>query len=327
MPHPSKTLEVCFVFFALVLAPARLLAAEGALPSRDTAAGWVKSSANPVLGGSLGTCFDVAVLQEGTVYRMWFSWRPRKSIALVESSDGAHWSQPRIVLGPNPQTDWEADLNRPAVVSRPDGYHLWYTGQARGQSWIGHATSADGLSWKRASSRPVLSPDRPWEKGAVMCPDVLWDDQAKLFRLWYSGGEQYEPDAIGYATSPDGDAWSKHAGNPVFKAEPTNPWERHKVTACQVVRHGPWHYMFYIGFRDIDHAQIGLARSLDGLTGWQRHPANPIISPTPNAWDHDACYKPSVIFDGRNWRLWYNGRHGGTEQIGLATHPGPDLGF
>ena len=99
------------------------------------------------------------------------------------------------------------------------------------------------------------------------------------------------------------------------------------MTACNIVRHGPWHYMFYIGFRDIDHAQIGLARSRDGLTDWQRHPANPIISPTPEAWDHDACYKPSVIFDGRNWLLWYNGRHGNIEQIGLATHPGPDLGF
>ncbi|MGO9202308.1 MAG: family 43 glycosylhydrolase [Limisphaerales bacterium] len=322
-----QTLEACFVLLAPVVASAPLMAGEEALAPRDTAAGWVKYGANPVLGGGLGTCFDVSVLREDGVYRMWFSWRPRKSIALVESSDGAHWSQPRIVLGPNPESDWEADLNRPAVVKRPGGYHLWYTGQARGQSWIGHATSADGLSWKRAGSRPVLSPDRPWEKAAVMCPDVLWDDQAGGFRMWYSGGEQYEPDAIGYATSPEGDAWSKRAENPVFKADPKNPWEQYKVTACQVVRQGPWHYMFYIGFRDLDHAQIGLARSRDGLTDWQRHPANPILSPTPKAWDHDACYKPCAIFDGRNWLLWYNGRHGNVEQIGLATHPGPDLGF
>jgi len=30
-------------------------------------------------------------------------------------------------------------------------------------------------------------------------------------------------------------------------------------------------------FRDIDHAQIGLARSKDGLTHWERCPDNPII--------------------------------------------------
>ncbi|MGA2866575.1 MAG: family 43 glycosylhydrolase [Verrucomicrobiota bacterium] len=308
-------------------APAPAFAADNTPPHHDTSAGWVKSSANPVLGGSLGTCFDISVLREGSAYRLWFSWRPRKSIALVEGPDGLHWSQPRIVLGPNPQTDWEADLNRPAVVNAPDGYHLWYTAQARGRSCIGHATSPDGVSWKRARDKPVLSPDQPWEKVAVMCPDVAWDDHAKLFRLWYSAGEQYEPDAIGYATSPDGNAWTKRLDNPIFKAGPSNSWDQYKVTACHVLHHGRWHYMFYIGFRDVDHAQIGLARSRDGLTHWQRHPANPIIGPTPNAWDHDACYKPFALFDGRRWLLWYNGRHGPTEQIGLATHDGENLGF
>ncbi|HET6385472.1 MAG TPA: hypothetical protein VFJ58_18930, partial [Armatimonadota bacterium] len=99
------------------------------------------------------------------------------------------------------------------------------------------------------------------------------------------------------------------------------------VTACQVTRHGGWYYMFYIGFRDIDHAQIGLARSKDGIHHWKRLPANPIIRPGQNQWDADACYKPSAIFDGGRWMLWYNGRGGGVEQIGLATHPGEDLGF
>ena len=60
---------------------------------------------NPMLGGGLGTCFDVALLREGGMYRMWFSWRPRKSIALVESRDGVHWGESRIALGPNPATE------------------------------------------------------------------------------------------------------------------------------------------------------------------------------------------------------------------------------
>jgi beta-xylosidase len=99
------------------------------------------------------------------------------------------------------------------------------------------------------------------------------------------------------------------------------------VTACQVVRRGDWYYMFYIGFRDVDHAQIGVARSRDGVTGWERHPDNPIVRPTPGGWDQDAVYKPSVLFDGQRWLMWYNGRRGGTEQIGLAVHVGEDLGF
>src|SRR5262249_30679741 len=157
---------------------------------------------------------------------------------------------------------------------RADGYHLWYTGQSRGHSAIGYATSADGVTWKRMSDRPVLSAELPWEKVAIMCPDVLWDETAQLFRMWYSGGEPNEPNAIGYAPTPDGVHWQKHASNPLFVPDPANAWEKHRVTACHVVRQGDWYVMFYIGFRDEPHAQIGLARSRDGVTNWQRHPAN-----------------------------------------------------
>jgi hypothetical protein len=38
-------------------------------------------------------------------------------------------------------------------------------------------------------------------------------------------------------------------------------------------------------------------------------------------------YKPFAVLDGTRWLLWYNGRRGGVEQIGLATHQGEDLGF
>jgi hypothetical protein len=307
----------------------------GALPPTPEAAttiatksAWEKYSGNPVMGGKYGTCFDISVLKEGETYRMWVSWRPKRSVALVESKDGLHWSEPpQIVLGPRVETGWEDDINRPVVIKREDGYHMWYTGQSEGHSRIGYATSPDGVKWKRMSQTPVLSPTEPWEKVALMCPDVIWDARAGMFRMWYSGGEQYEPDAIGYATSADGIHWTKHAGNPVFKSDPSAEWEKYKVTACQVVEDEGWYLMFYIGFRDVDHAQIGLARSKDGISHWERNPANPIVHPDPGAWDHDACYKPYAIFDSQKWLLWYNGRHGGLEQIGVALHEGHDLGF
>jgi predicted GH43/DUF377 family glycosyl hydrolase len=323
-------MEIDVTFLAIALLP--VVALVGLImpqsPSEKAGverSGWVKSSANPVLGGDLGTCFDACVLKEGKTFRMWFSWRPRKSIALTESRDGTHWSAPQIVLGPNPNTDWEADINRPGVVKRADGYHLWYTGQARERSWIGYATSKDGRTWTRQSEQPVLTADQPREKAAVMCPDVLWDARRHVFRMWYSGGEQYEPDAIGYAESPDGIRWTKRADNPIFRAGPSYLWEQYKVTACHIVPNRGWCYLFYIGFRDIDHAQIGLARSRDGLSGWERLPSNPILGPTEGSWDSDACYKPTVVQDGGRWLLWYNGRKGGMEQIGLAVHNGRDL--
>ena len=305
--------------------------ATGTIPSfaEGTSAGWRKYAGNPVLGGDLGTCFDVTLLKEADTYRMWFSWRPKRSVALTESKDGIHWSKPQIVLGPNNQMNWEDNINRPAVVKRQDGYHMWYTGQSRDQSWIGYVTSPDGIHWTRRSTEPVLSAEKSWEKVAVMCPHVLWDRNKQLYLMWYSAGEQYEPNAIGYATSSDGLHWTKRKDNPVFTADSTNEWEQHKVTACQVIPTGDWHIMFYIGFRNENHAQIGLARSRDGITNWQRHPDNPIIFPTKGSWDENACYKPFAIYDQptNRWLLWYNGRKGGVEQIGLAIHNGTDLGF
>ncbi|HTV56054.1 MAG TPA: hypothetical protein VMI06_14215 [Terriglobia bacterium] len=297
----------------------------------ESAGGWHKYPKNPVLGGKLGTCFDISVLKSGGGYLMWFSWRPTKSIALVESRNGIHWGRPLIALAPDPESGWEADINRPTVIGRAGEYRMWYTGQARGHSWIGYAVSQDEIHWKRMSPKPVLAPDRSWEKVAVMCPDVMWDSSARIYRMWYSGGNQYEPNAIGYATSPDGIHWRKSSANPIFGPDPDDKWERQRVTGCQVIRSGGWYYMFYIGFRDIDHAQIGLARSKDGIHGWQRLAANPIIRTgiRRSEWDHDACYKPYAVWDGRRsqWLLWYNGRNAHVEQIGLAIHPGHSFGF
>jgi predicted GH43/DUF377 family glycosyl hydrolase len=295
----------------------------------ETSSGWVKYENNPVLGGAnLGTCFDITMLQEDGFFKMWFSWRPKKSIAYTESKDGISWSDPVIVLSPA-NNDWEKNLNRPAVYKKDDVYHLWYTGQTNERSRIGYATSKDGLKWERQSEQPVLVSEKAWEKVAVMCPHVEWDNNAKQWRMWYSGGEQNEPNAIGYATSKDGLVWEKYENNPIFSSNKNTKWESHKVTACQILKHGDWWLMFYIGFEHENLARIGIARSKDGITNWERLPTNPIISPGKGKWDDIACYKPFVIYDAakKQWRLWYNGRNNQFERIGLAVHDGEDLGF
>jgi predicted GH43/DUF377 family glycosyl hydrolase len=326
---PTAILKTTFSSIVLFATIGFVICNQGAQAQTATAsiAGWEKYSGNPVLGGKYGTCFDLSALKERNGYRMWFSWRPKASVAVVESKDGFRWSEPAIVLAPNKATGWEDDINRPAVIKQGGAYRMWYTGQAGEHSALGYATSADGVVWRRMNDKPVLAPDQPWEKAAVMCPDVIWDESAHLYKMWYSGGEQYEPDAIGYATSPDGMVWTKDKSNPIFKSDPKIPWEQDKVTACQVVEDAGWYLIFYIGFRDVDHAQIGIARSRDGITNWQRLPANPIIRPGAGQWDADACYKPYAIFDGKDWLLWYNGRNGHLEQIGVAIHKGRNLGF
>lgn len=91
--------------------------------------------------------------------------------------------------------------------------------------------------------------------------------------------------------------------------------------------HDGWYWMFYIGYYKEDYAQIGVARSRDGVTEWERSKLNPIVAPDENAWDGDACYKPFVLNMGNRWKLWYNGRKEHKEQIGRAVLEASELTF
>ena len=282
--------------------------------------------ASPVFGdASTGTMFDAFVRERDGRLRMDVSWRPEKALAVTFSDDGIHWEKPVITLGCDPSTGWEDIVNRNCVLPDPagNGWLMWYTGQVwngdHGRSWIGLARSEDGISFHRFRKDPVLSPETPFERESVMNPFVLYEDGR--FRMWYAAGETYEPNAIYFAESEDGEHWRKDPHNPVFTAAPENEYERERIGACDVLREEDGGYlMFYIGYRDIHTASISAARSRDGITGWVRVPENPLVTPTPGGWDADSCYKPTAVraSDG-SYRLWYNGRRAANEYIGYAA--------
>ena len=302
-----------------------------------TAGNWTPYAGNPVLGnGKLGTCFDVNVVTDGPApYTMYFSWRPKKAIALVRSTDGFNWTQePEICLAPNPASGWEDLVNRSVTVKKDGVWHMWYTGQVfvngswrEGWSRIGYATSTDGVRFTRVRREPVMVPELPFEKTSVMNPYVRWDAKRALWRMWYAAGEIYEPNVLCYAESRDGLRWEKRK-EPVFEHGEALSWDRARVGACEVhpLPDGRW-AMFYIGYSDIDTARIGCAISADGITGWRRLGANPLVAPDLGTWNGSACYKPSCVRDEKNnrWMLWYNGRNGAPEYVGMAVHEGLDL--
>ena len=302
-----------------------------------TRGNWKKISNNPVITDQYGVVFDISVMQEEGRFKMWLSWRTKRCIAYSESPDGIEWTPLVEVLSPVEGSDWEADeLNRPTVI-RVDGlYKMWYSGQMQpylepGHSCIGYAESEDGIHWKRPIPRPVLVPGQAWERQALMCPHVMYDEQERLYKMWYSGGSNHEPDAIGYATSKDGIQWKKHDG-PILEKNPDCLWEQHKVCACHVLKHKDYYYMFYVGHMHEERAHVGMARSRDGITNWERHPQNPLISPERQGWDSLSVYKPYVLRVGSRWVMWYNGalfdpKLWAVETIGIAYLEQDDFGF
>jgi hypothetical protein len=129
------------------------------------------------------------------------------------SADGLHWKKhpdPLLPLGPAGSWDSQSHAG-PCVLKLADGYHMWYlgSGEYRGKTaWrIGHATSPDGLHWKKSGTEPVLDVDRPgeWDGGTFMSFDIVFRDGKFLF--WYAaapgehGDETRMTIQIGHGTS------------------------------------------------------------------------------------------------------------------------------
>ena len=277
---------------------------------------------NPIFGDEkTGTLFDVYVTpQKDGLLRMDLSWRANNTTAVSFSSDGVRWKPLHPTLAPEPKSGWEDLVNRNCVLKTGSTYKMWYTGQANGRSSIGFAESDDGLQFHRVQTEPVLVPETSWENLSVMNPCVLLENGR--YRMWYSAGETYEPNVLCYAESDDGLRWEKSPLNPILTNAPQNSYERERIGGCQILPHKELGYLlFYIGYRDIHTACICCACSRDGVTGFRRCKHNPLVLPTPGAWDADACYKPSAVYNEAEdtWRIWYNGRSGNREYIGLAN--------
>lgn len=276
----------------------------------------------PVLGDrDTGTMFDPCVVRlPDSGYAMYVSCRKNGSIERWDSQDGISWTRTCTALQPNAdRSSWDSVVNRAWVLRGQAVWHMWFTGQHEGRSSIGHATSVDGLVFMRTSSQPVLSPELGIEGVAVMNPCVM--RVCDGFRMWYSAGDNYEPDVICEAHSIDGITWAKSAYPSISQG--SDCFDQSKVGGCSVLRLEDGRLvMFYIGYQNVDVARICLAVSYDDGLSWRRAPLNPIIGPEKKSWDSHAVYKPSALLDnGRCISIWYNARKNAEEYIGLATVP------
>jgi hypothetical protein len=134
------------------------------------------------------------------------------------------------------RSEWDGGYIIPSsILKKQDGtFMLWYTGGAnftdRPVSYIGLATSADGINWIKynepsttdhpfSDSDPVLMNT----KNSKPYNDYPWSPFVLKNRLGYKMYFtcQYDKEGIGrneigYATSPDGIHWEKYPGNPVY---------------------------------------------------------------------------------------------------------------
>lgn len=272
----------------------------------------------PVIGNpEMGTMFDPFAVKFGNGVRLFVSSRRQGTVDCFYSENSTSWNLVGNALRPGEPDEWDPVVNRACVVKDNTGWKMWYTGQRGNRSAIGIASSIDGATFERVFERPVLTAEESYEGVSVMNPCVIWNSEKELFYMWYSAGEDYEPDVICLAESSDGVNWKKNGV--VIKPSDVGV-DCFKVGGCHVVETAEYGYLcFYIGYQNVDVARVCLAISERPEGPWIKFSGNPLLAPTKEGWDAHAVYKPTVLVDdsGRI-SLWYNGRRNRTEYIGFA---------
>jgi sucrose-6-phosphate hydrolase SacC (GH32 family) len=201
---------------------------------------WTMDPINPVMSSEPEGGWDVtsylalSVVHDGTEFLMWYGGMDPYGyiqVGLATSWDGSVWTRypDNPVFETGMAGSFDGAMIFPSMVLRRNGfYQMWYaafqTTNILTPSTIGHATSADGVTWDRRSE-PVLEPDpdSDWENFQVFAPEVLFD--GSVYHMWYTGASGFTGRIadvqIGYATSNDGVEWIRDPGNPLYFLGPS----------------------------------------------------------------------------------------------------------
>ncbi len=257
------------------------------------------------------------VIWDDDTYRMWYQGRGLtfygwgSSLGYAQSTDGWSWDEyaGNPVLGPGDPGEWDSGYRGQIALLKDGGlYKMWYSGGGYSGSWqVGYATSADGRDWDIYAGNPVLPAGGPgsWDEMESDGPTVIKD--GGTFKMWYHGcNADYSVCSIGYATSPDGIAWTKYAGNPVLKATP-GQWDESGLGWPRVIKNVATYEMWYHS-----DGKLGRATSSNGIA-WTKYAGNPVLSV---GWDGGGVGVSSLLLDGATYKMWASSGAGATLGIG-----------
>jgi len=288
---------------------------------------WTKHQSNPILKvGSPGDWNEQGVSWPKVLfikgeYHMWYDGRDASGwkIGYATSPDGINWTnhENNPVMVPGEEGEWDdTGIGSGTIIYDGEVFKMWYWGYDGNNGRIGYATSTDGLLWNKHEI-PVLDigEEGTWDGEHVEPGSVIFD--GGLYHMWYTGiigGER----AIGYATSPDGIAWTKSVNNPVLEKGNPGDWDDARVYCPVVIQNNGIFQMWYA-------AQHGLywrtcyATSTDGQS-WQKYDYNPVLNVESfGSWCSREIYPYTVVFEDSVYKMWCTSLgERGEYQIGYA---------
>jgi len=279
-------------FVALYVAMARISViyehAVGVATSLDGLV-WQKNPTPVLSAGSVGAWDSGGVgtpnvLVTGTNSFMYYTgWSSPLAIGrATPASSGSTWTNSPAPVLTGDAGAWDAlGVSSPSVLFDGSKYKMWYTGAVGSDlpgptrsivggigyaglgigyagRGIGYAESADGVTWTKSTSNPVLVPGAAadFDRDAVGAASVHFDGQN--YQMWYTGWKGSET-AIGSATSADGLHWTKSTGNPSLVKGLPGTWNSHAVLSPCVLVDPLVQKMWFAGVNDGSVPEIGYA--------------------------------------------------------------------
>ena len=235
--------------------------------------------ANPIFAGAWRETGNVIYDpgDAGKEYKMYLG-STAGDIYYSYSTDRFTWSIPAIIINE------VYAVEDPYVLKVGGTYYLYCENLVDGEpaTKIDRYTSADGVTW--GGQTTVLTKQGVgWEKDGVFSPTV-WVEDGTWYMLYEGTSGTITRYAInvsigqmGLATSADGLAWNRYAGNPVMSYGVLGDIDSDFVSPDDIYKEGSTYHLTYHGFDGIV-VRTGFVTSTD-LHTWVKDSGNPIIYP------------------------------------------------
>ncbi len=181
-------------------------------------------------------------------------------------------------------------------------------------------------------SNPVLTQGAPgsWDAEAIFSSYVTFHDG--LYHMYYNGisSPDLETMAIGYATSVDGQSFTRHAANPILTGDESGFDARRVGYGVPLLEGDAWTLYYNAGSGTSPGKTIGRATSSDPAGPWRRAMHYVLAVGSPGEWDSKFIIPESVIATDEGYVMYYSGEYtyydenglaSGAAMIGMATSP------
>lgn len=257
---------------------------------------------------------DAAVVKDGSIYRMWYTGSStvdsHTRIGYATSSDGITWSRQNsgdAILSVGSSGAWDDEkVCQPFVYKAgPADFRMWYAG-FDGTSWrIGYATSANGTSWTKSSSNPVLDlgATGKFDSDGVFAPCVQ-KEAAEAIHPWillYTGKDALGVDHVGYALSANGIAWTRSdSGDPILALGDSSKFDEAEVRSPRFEVSSNSLKIWYTGIDANGTGKVGLASASED---WSEVQSEHRASQLQQSLEAGKTYYFSAVIQP-NYRNW-----------------------